>query len=586
MEPHTLRVTERDYATERKEALERILRNGNRLKLIVAGAGTGKTFTFRAALSDNPKENQVLTFIRLLVRDMTPALEAKADVQTFHSYATGVLHQIGANWLGNDFDIYPSLGLLLEREVEILSGSSVPSARVEERMQWLAPDASVEAFLQAGNYYSAAGFVDVVYRLYERLFQNPDLVPEHRQLVVDEVQDFTRLEVSLIQLLAQRSPVLAAGDDDQAIYGWRSASPEFIREMAIGGEWERFELPFCSRCTPVIVGAVHDLIAQAQRQSLFQDRLEKTYECYLPDKAADAERYPRIKAVECSVHRPGAHMPARYVSEQVAAIPSEDIAESHEAGYPTVLIIGPGYLTTPVGQQLGDEGYHVTRRRNLPQPKIDVLAGYRILMGKEYSRLAWRIVLECDPPANLTEILTKAIYENVELRSLIEPAYVEKHLGIAQLLTKLANGKELADDELERLFDATGCSLEALREELGLVTEEAVQLDKTKPTVLVTTFQAAKGLSGGHVFVVGMNEGSLPEQPQVTDEDVRLFLVALTRTRKQCHLMWLRYYGLRRGRPIRRLPSRFVKWLASDRLERVSVDAAYFRRPSRAIRRP
>jgi superfamily I DNA/RNA helicase len=90
--------------------------------------------------------------------------------------------------------------------------------------------------------------------------------------------------------LATRSPVLAARDDDQAIYGWRHASPQFIREMATGGDWEVFDLPFCSRCTPVVVAAVHDLIDRACREGLFQDRLEKAYECYLPDKAGDAER--------------------------------------------------------------------------------------------------------------------------------------------------------------------------------------------------------------------------------------------------------------------------------------------------------
>jgi len=32
-----------------------------------------------------------------------------------------------------------------------------------------------------------------------------------------------------------------------------------------------------------------------------------------------------------------------------------------------------------------------------------------------------------------------------------------------------------------------------------------------------------------------------------TDEEVRPFLVALTRTRKLCHLLWVKRYGMAKG---------------------------------------
>jgi hypothetical protein len=41
-------------------------------------------------------------------------------------------------------------------------------------------------------------------------------VPSYNQVLVDEFQDFNQLEVSLIDLLAGKSPILLAGDDDQA----------------------------------------------------------------------------------------------------------------------------------------------------------------------------------------------------------------------------------------------------------------------------------------------------------------------------------------------------------------------------------
>jgi superfamily I DNA/RNA helicase len=46
------------------------------------------------------------------------------------------------------------------------------------------------------------------------LEEHPDKVPTYDQVVVDEFQDFNRLEASLIDQLSMRSPILLAGDDD------------------------------------------------------------------------------------------------------------------------------------------------------------------------------------------------------------------------------------------------------------------------------------------------------------------------------------------------------------------------------------
>jgi hypothetical protein len=173
-------------------------------------------------------------------------------------------------------------------------------------------------------------------------------------------------------------------------------------------------------------------------------------------------------------------MPGRYVVEQVGAIPAEDIEESYAVGYPTVLIIGPSNFTGPIAEQLEGEGYQVSRRRHPPGPRIDVLAGYRILMSEQYSRLGWRIVLECDTPPNIREILRRAIGENLELRDLLDEEYVARHLGIVQLLTRLVNSEELSAEEPEAVLDATGRSLEALRVELGLDVDHPIEIDKTK----------------------------------------------------------------------------------------------------------
>lgn len=76
-----------------------------------------------------------------------------------------------------------------------------------------------------------------------------------------------------------------------------------------------------------------------------------------------------------------------------------------------------------------------------------------------------------------------------------------------------------------------------------LVQKEEVQVDRTRPSILLTSFKGCKGLSAGHVFVVGANNGSVPVDPgNVQDIEIAQFIVALTRTRKRCHIIsnkWL-----------------------------------------------
>lgn len=575
-------MTERDYSAERSAALASILADTSQLKLIVAGAGTGKTFSFSQALTQEPHRNQVITFIRLLVGDMKPVLAAQAQVQTFHAYAVGVLHKIGAPGLTNNFKVYPLLARLLQLEVRILGGAEVDAAELERAMQWLEHSAQIDALLKAADYYDAVSFVDVVYRLYERLSHEPKLAPEHDLLVVDEVQDFTNLEIELICLLGKSSHVLAAGDDDQAIYSRRHASPQFIRDMARGGNWKTFELPFCSRCTPVVVEAVHDVVGAAQAKGLLKDRLDKTYECYVPEKAEDDRLYPRIKVVECSVDRPKAHMPARYVADAISKIRQEDIVASYEGpGYPTVLIIGPGNFTDPIIEVLERDGYAVNRRPE-DRTDIDILDGYLMLRDGHYSRLGWRIVLECQPPPKLENLLRDAVEDGKELRDLLDGEYVDEHLAIVALLGRLGNGEELAPEEIQKVERSTSHSIDEIKKAIDPPKPEQVVIDESRPRILVTSFVGAKGLSGGHVFVVGMSVGFLPRKDAVTDEDVRLFIVALTRTRQGCHLLWVKRYGKPRGSkpPPLLQPSPLLEWIAAERVERVIADADYFKRTS------
>lgn len=89
---------------------------------------------------------------------------------------------------------------------------------------------------------------------------------------------------------------------------------------------------------------------------------------------------------------------------------------------------------------------------------------------------------------------------------------------------------------------------------------ELPQQNNDVPTIKLVSFEGSKGLSAQHVFVVGVHEGELPhDAQQIKDLEVCKFLVALTRTRKQCHVMTTSRFS---GDP--RRPSVFVRWLPTS----------------------
>ena len=115
---------------------------------------------------------------------------------------------------------------------------------------------------------------------------------------------------------------------------------------------------------------------------------------------------------------------------------------------------------------------------------------------------------------------------------------------------------------------------EAMREEAAALPEVAPE-DPGRPSIWVTSFEGAKGLSAHHVFIAGIHDRELPRNARnIQDLEVCKFLVALTRTRKQCHVMYTRRFG-----NVPRRASVFIRWVGESRLHRIRVDRNYWKVP-------
>jgi len=510
-------MTDEEYSQQRTDALQRILESRARHKLIVAGPGTGKTYTFQRVLEAVDGRGLALTFLLVLVRDLSDAIGETTNVYSFHGFARRLLHQLDGTGVTKGVTYYPALAQIFIEDLRITDAVVLDTHELGGLFRNLADsDLSLRRTLASGRYYDAVGFDDAVYRVLQALVADEAKIPRYPQIVVDEFQDFCPLEVSLVERLALQSPTLIVGDDDQALYAFRDAAPEAIRNLAAGDEYERFELPFCTRCTEVIVTATQTVVNHAQAVGLLAERLEKPYACFLPEKRDESARHPKILHAHCSTQTSRAPYMGRYIKRAIEQISVEK--------WPTVLIIGPNPFLGQVERYLGEHFANITVSTK-ETPELRLLDGYRFLVNDPKSNLGWRVLLQLIQPVDWEASVRSALNADVRLVDGLQAEFVALHLSISRLLARYLSGETLLVDERSELASALGTEPDNLDETINPSEVPLATSDQSQPSIMLTSLMGSKGLQAAHVFVVGMNEGHFPHRNSApTNEEVCQFL--------------------------------------------------------------
>ncbi len=527
---------------ELREAIDSVLNLVSRKKLVVAGPGTGKTYLFEKLLEQSPgtrKDRLILTFVNNLKNDLEQSLGDLAKVFTLHGYCQSLIHRQNKlrGGMSAEFRCYPKLASLIKQDWVWLQGMDAPKF-VDEMRRLDCPDEHEAFYFGRSDYYDAVGFDDSVYRVYRQLLENPDLVPSYELVLIDEFQDFNRMEAGFIDLLADQNAIVIAGDDDQALYSkLRGASWDFIRSHYDGDEYDVFPLPFCMRCTEVIVGAVNDIIERARSEANLDGRIDKPYRFYEPLKGEDSRLYPKIILAQTSVQRGNANYFGRYIEEAIRAIPNADIETAKEKNEPVALIIGSKPYLPQVEQHLIKIGLI---NESIEQLKSERDQALEILHDDPNSNLGWRIILSCGNSPTAAERVIAA---------------VEKGTPLAEMIPE--------EERIAVLREA---------EELIAARVDEDEVDDDTSNIKLTSFEGSKGLSAQHVFLIGLHAGELPRDPgQIQDIEICRFVVGLTRTKKKCSLIFTRNFA---GNPKVRSP--FLDWIDAERYERKWVNAAYW----------
>ncbi len=536
-----------DLEQELRQATESIIKSDHPKKLIVAGPGTGKTYLFKGLLekaNKNSGSRLVITFINNLKDDLDKKLSHLSHVFTFHGYCYHLLRKSPGfrAGLSDQFYYFPKLAHLVKRDWELIKGGETP--HFVKLMRDLQDGDETRFYWLRSNYYDAVEFDDSVYRVYHQLLAGRDKLESYTPLIVDEYQDFNRLEAEFIKLFASTSAIVIAGDDDQALYAKiRGAKFDFIRQLQQSGEYEFWTLPFCLRCPQPIVGAVENIVNHASKNGWLQGRITKPYRFYPPLKAVDSKKYPFVNVVTVSAQSERVNYFGRYIAQQVRKIPKDEIEESKSEEFPTVLVIGSRQYLRQIRHFLEESGFIIEMEDKAETARIEREEGISIIKQNIKSNLGWRIMIEAERPTWADEVVIKSGVSNTSLYSIIPADYREDIVSEVEKWEKVDT------------------------------PEHPVQLSpSSQPTIKLTSFEGSKGLSAQHVFIVGLHANEFPKDARnIEDLEICRFIVALTRARKQCYLM---HTGVFSG--TYKQPSVFLSWIGDEWKKELSVNKKYW----------
>ena len=630
----------------------------NQNMLVLAGAGSGKTRVLVHRIAwlvraegFSPWSILAVTFTNKAAREMRGRIEDMLQVPaqgmwvgTFHGLAHRLLK---AHWkeavLPQNFQILDSDDQLrlvkrICRELE-LDESRWPPRQAQwyinaQKDEGLRPqhievppgDVFAHTMLQVYRAYETAcerggmvDFAELLLRAHELWLRSPAVLQHYqqrfRQILVDEFQDTNTIQYAWLRVLAGKNiPVVAVGDDDQSIYGWRGAKIENIQRFSEDFPATRMvRLEQNYRSTQTILRAANGVIAFNQGRlgkelwtsgetgepiTLYAGFNEQDEARFVVEQIEEWTSNGNERASVAILYRSNAQ--SRVLEEALirALIPYRiyggqrfyERMEIRTALAYLRLMLNRGddaaverVINTPP-RGIGGKTLEVLRdcarsREMSLWQAIACVSDEKLLPGRALNALQGFVTLVDELDSGTDELLLEEVVEQVIQGSTLVEFYRKEKGEKGQ--ARVENLEELVS--AAKQFVAEEGDLSPLQQFLDNAALDAgdAQADEYEDSVQLMTLHSAKGLEFPLVFLVGMEENLFPhrmsiEEPGRLEEERRLAYVGITRAMEKLMITYAESRRLH-GSETFNTPSRFIREIPAELLQEVRLHTAIAR---------
>ncbi|MGN8885972.1 ATP-dependent helicase [Blautia sp. HCP28S3_G10] len=586
--------------------------------MVLAGPGSGKTSVIveRTAYMTSegkipPSSVLVVTFSRAAAKEMkerfltfTGQQHTQVTFGTFHGVFYGILKHAYGFTAANILSEEEKSGILREltlnyggdlaeegdfteeiaKEISVVKGNRIS---LEHYYSSCCPD---EVFRQIYQGYRKTcqekrklDFDDMLLYCYELFDKRKDILAawqnKFQYILVDEFQDINQLQYDIVRMLAEpQNNLFIVGDDDQSIYHFRGARPEIMLNFTKDyPEAETVLLDVNYRCSSRILSSAMKVIGENKKR--FQKKLSTPNETgnrisvrefqnpreeYLNVVSELRERMEKSEdlkdtAILLRTNQEAEGLVGALMERQVPFYMKEKLPNLFHHWICRNML---AYMRFAKGDTSRKNFLEIMNRPNryiardaLPMTEIsfDVLRDF-------YKDKDWM----CDRITTLETHLK--ILKGLSPYAAIN--FIRKGMGYEEYLHEYAEYRKIKPEELSEILDRLTESTKGMdsleewekyiEEYTHKLEEQAKKQEQEREGVLISTLHGVKGLEFDKVYILNVNEGSMPYKKAVlepaVEEERRLFYVGMTRARKILTLCYVRQQYEKK-----REPSRFLK---------------------------
>ena len=585
--------------------------------MVLAGPGSGKTSVIVERTAYMTGEGKipsssvlVVTFSRAAAVEMkerflkfTGQSSTQVTFGTFHGVFYGILKQAYNLTSANILSEEEKNGILRElalnfggelasegdfteeiaKEISMVKGNRIS---LEHYYSSCCPD---EVFRQIYGAYGnmlrerrKLDFDDMLLSCYELFDKRKDILrawqQKFRYILVDEFQDINQLQYDIVRLLAEpENNLFIVGDDDQSIYHFRGARPEIMLNFTKDYPGaEKVVLDVNYRCSKRILDSAMKVIGR--NKTRFQKELSTPNQEGEPVRLCEyanpreeylsvtAELRKRLEqgenlentAVLLRTNQEAEGLIAAFMERQIPFTMKEKLPNLFQHWICRNFL---AYMRFAQGERSRKLFLEIMNRPNRYISR-DAIASDREISFERlrdfYKDKDWM----CD---RLTTMETHLrILKGLPPYAAIN--FIRKGMGYEEYLQEYALYRKIKPEELGEIMDRLSESAKGMNtlkeweeyiEDYTLKLEEQAGKQK-KEGVQILTLHGAKGLEFDRVYILNVNEGSIPYRKAVlapaVEEERRLFYVGMTRARKFLTLCYVKKQYEKE-----REPSRFLK---------------------------